>query len=492
MPIDTVHPKYQDQTTKWAHARDANDGQAAVKARTTEHLPQLEGQDAAEYKAYLQRAVFFNATGRTVEGMTGLVNRKAPVVELPSQIEGMEEDATEDGQSLSEVAKHATEGLLISGRLGFLVDRSKQDNSDLYLTGYSAEEITNWREDDDGNLTLIVLKEGYYEADPSDPYTLTAKIRYRELTLLADVDEAGQATGTASYHQRLWKRDNNNNWQIVEDLVPLKAGQPLDRIPFVPVNPKGVGLDVWDPPILDIAEMNLAHYRNSADIEHGRHLTALPTPWVSGVDEGKTGAELPLGSGKAWRLPEGAQVGFLEFSGVGIATLQTGMEEKEAKMAALGARMIEPPRSGVEAAETARIHQAGSNATLADIAGAVGMGLEAALELAAEWEGATADSVSVEMNKDFVDARLTPQEIQALVDAYLKGAISQETLLHNLKVGEILPEDRTVEDEMKALEAAQPDASNDGGAGEASTQDGGDAFNVERDDSGNVVRLVRG
>ena len=183
-------------------------GEDAVKNATTAYLPKLEDQTDPEYNAYRLRAVYFNATGRTVDGMTGLVNRKAPVIELPASIEYLEEKATEDGQSLAEVAKHATEGLLISGRLGFLVDRPRLDNQPPYLAGYAAEEITNWREAEDGTLTMVVLKEGYYEADSQDPYTLKAKVRYRELVLIADQDPAGEPLGTATYHQRLWKRDH--------------------------------------------------------------------------------------------------------------------------------------------------------------------------------------------------------------------------------------------------------------------------------------------
>ena len=52
--------------------------------------------------------------------------------------------------------------------------------------------------------------------------------------------------------------------------------------------------------------------------------------------------------------------------------------------------------------------------------------------------------------------------------------------------------DFVVEDEMAALEAAQPDAINDGGAGAQAASDANDAYNIERDNQGNVVRLVRG
>lgn len=497
MPITSTHPQYRKFYDRWTRAQDASDGEDAVKERGTSYLPKLEEQTDTDYRAYKTRAVYFNATGRTVDGMSGLINRKKPVIEVPKTIENITSQATMDGMSLSEVAKGVTEGLLIGGRVGILVDRPEMENEPAYLALYETTEITNWREDDDGNLLMVVLKEGYYEPLTTDPYILEDKIRYRELFLGSLIDEAGEEIpDTIGYTQRVWEQNDLTNGQafvVTREVTPLRNGEPLDKIPFVLLTPKGLGTDVWEPPILDIANINLAHYRNSADIEHGRHLTALPTPWVSGVDASETAGDLPLGSGKAWRLPEGAMTGFLEFSGTGISSLAEGMTEKEAKMAALGARMIEPPRSGVEAAETARIHQAGSNATLADIASAVEKGLETALYEAAEWEAEGAgEDVQVEVNKDFVDSKLQPQELTALVESYLKGGISQDTLMYNLKVGEILPEDRSIEEEMELLEQEQPEAAQDGGAGEIAANQGEDTFEIERDDSGNVVRLRRG
>ena len=42
-------------------------------------------------------------------------------------------------------------------------------------------------------------------------------------------------------------------------------------------------------------------------------------------------------------------------------------------------------------------------------------------------------------------------EIQALVAAWQSGAISRDTLLHNLRTGEILPPARTNEQEVELI-----------------------------------------
>jgi hypothetical protein len=55
------------------------------------------------------------------------------------------------------------------------------------------------------------------------------------------------------------------------------------------------------------------------------------------------------------------------------------------------------------------------------------------------------------VNRDFLGQRLQPQEIQALLQLYTAGTITQKTLLEELNKGEVL-DDLDVEEELEALE----------------------------------------
>ena len=57
------------------------------------------------------------------------------------------------------------------------------------------------------------------------------------------------------------------------------------------------------------------------------------------------------------------------------------------------------------------------------------------------------------VNRDFVTARLEPQEIQSLLALFTAGTISQETLLTQLSSGEILGDDFDVEEEVEATQS---------------------------------------
>ena len=56
------------------------------------------------------------------------------------------------------------------------------------------------------------------------------------------------------------------------------------------------------------------------------------------------------------------------------------------------------------------------------------------------------------VNRDFVTARLEPQEIQSLLALFTAGTISRETLLTQLSSGEILGDDFDVEEEVEATQ----------------------------------------
>ena len=65
--------------------------------------------------------------------------------------------------------------------------------------------------------------------------------------------------------------------------------------------------------------------------------------------------------------------------------------------------------------------------------------------------GATGSSF---VNRDFLAARLDPQEIGSLLQLYTAGTITQETLLKQLHEGEVLGDEFDIEEELEATQQA--------------------------------------
>lgn len=444
MPLTTSHPDFDKSSRVWQRCRDVAAGEDAVKSNAIKYgyLPKLDGQTVTEYDGYRTRAMFYNATGRTIQAVVGAIFRKPLVIEPEP---GNNEDGKSRADTLTDVARSVTAELFEVGRVGILADVPKE-GGDPYLLVYKTEQIINWRYEvkgDQQKITRVVLREVTHEENSDDPYVLEEVERFRELVLEGGV-----------YHHKLWRKaerkdgdaQQKEEWVIEDDVTPVALGNVMTEIPFIIIGQQGIDACVVSPPLLDMVNVNLSHFRTSADLEHGRHFTALPTAWVAGF---ASESELKIGSGTAWVTDNAsARAGFLEFTGAGLGHLATALEQKEHLMAVLGARLFEPPKAQVEAAETVRLRQSAETATASNMARVVGAAMTKAYRLLSAFvRGAAVDTAKIEVPSDVLDQPMQMDSLTALVAAWQAGAISYDTLLYNLKQGEILPPDRTIDDE---------------------------------------------
>lgn len=454
------HEEYKERAPQWKKCRDCVEGEDAVHKAGESYLPKLTGQTNDEYKAYVHRTPYYNAVGRTIDGLVGMVFRKAPQVTVPAGIDDYLADMTLTNCDFDEYAEELSREVLSVYRVGVLVEypaiteqpvslaQASAQNLRPYCTTYKAESIINWRVARINNVMqpiMISLKEEVVEY--KDTFESEETEQYRVLLLV-----------NGSYFQQLYRKDDKGEWvQFGNDIIPLMDGKPLTYIPFVffGANNNGHELDV--PPLYDLVSLNLSHYRTSADLEHGAHFTGLPTAVISGyqVDAAKN-EKFSIGSATAWVFPQpDAKASYLEFTGQGLDSLVSLKKEKEQSMAALGARMLAPEKSGVEATNTVRMRHSGEGAVLSSIVNNVSAGLKRVLEIMAQWSGVDGD-IEVALNKDFIEGSLTAQEILAYVQAWQSGALPKEELFTVLKAGEAIRAETTFEEYDSALETATP------------------------------------
>lgn len=451
--VANVHSDYTRRTIQWARIRDALEGQDEIKENGESYLPRPDGMSNDAYTAYKDRAQYFPVVERTLRGMSGMVFRHPIKAELPTRLEPLVEAATTSGFSLEVMAENVINELLSVGRYGILVDYP-QDNTTAtsipYLATYTAENITDWQVqliDGLRTLTRVVLKDDF-DSDDEDVNDAA------EMRLELILNEEG------NYEVRKWisntadgnKKEGSDTFILYgEPKVPTVNGKPIKRIPFVFINAYDLRPEVDKPPMLDLVDVNLGHYRNSADYEHALFLTAQPTPWVAGAI---TEANKPtqIGSGAFWVLPENATCGMLEFTGAGLEAQSKAMSDKEDRMASLGARMINEGKTRNEASDTARMRGRGEMSLLTNVVNMGEAGIERAMRIAAEWVTGKPDDVEVKLNRDWIETKMDAQTLNALVKSWQSGAFSHQTLYENLQTGEIARVDRTFEDEKDLIE----------------------------------------
>lgn len=425
MPIDTTHPEY--------NVEKSDVTMDAYKGDVLDYIPKLTKQNNEEYEAYRNRGVYFNVTKKTTEAAVGLILRKPYVTDVEDVMISEELTLTESiGMTLRDV--------ILEGRCGMLCDYSNE-KGEAYLTQYSRKHITNWRKDG----TLVVLHEDIYVPDPQDPYKLVETEQYRELFL----DEEGY------YGVRIWQPQGtggNTTYRVVDEFAPTIKGERLTYIPFVFVNPFDTTMTSYDPVMINIAQINISHFRSTVDLEHGVHFTALPQPWVAGDFAEDQGTTVAVGSDYIWQLEEGSSTGYLEFTGGGLKSIVERLESKEQQMSYLGGQLLEA-KKGIEAADTVRLRGAAQSATLVNVVNAVESAYQQILTIYNQWMG-NEQEAEFTMSRDFSASILTPLEMKALMDLYMMNGISQETFLENLFAGEITSD---VQEEIARLKKERDD-----------------------------------
>jgi hypothetical protein len=463
MTVGTEHPDYKLYKNVWAKTRDAVKGSVAIKEKKHAYLPvpdnksldDARGIETVRYKQYLKRAVFTNFTGRTKNALVGAAFRKNPMYELPEAVDYLNQDATGAGLSLFQLAKDELSNLMETGRSLLLVDYPQADENlsledvnmlDLRasIVPYTAEQCINWKTSVINGrrlLTLCVLAEPYFNTDLE--FSHDSDIQYRVLRL---TDEG--------YSQQIYRDDK----PVTDEIYPRKAdGSVWEEIPLIFVGSKNNDSTIDDAPLSDIADVNVAHYRNSADYEESCFITGQPSLFITHSLTSEQFEEynpdgLILGSRAGHVLGETGSAILLQASPNNL--VMEAMKAKEQAMVMIGARII-TDRGGNETAEGARIRFASENSVLGDIVSNLSQGLEKAIGYVCEFMGVTGDYY-FNINSEFYDKSVDPQMIMSMITLLDRNLIGDIDIFERLQSAGLIDTARTLDNVREERELANP------------------------------------
>ena len=448
--IDTTHPEYDAAVDSWTVMDDTIKGEAAVKEKGNHYLPMKTGTkkivDAdlkrTAYENYKSRAEFPEIVAPTIQGSTGMVHSKVTKIELPPDLEVLRNKATTDGLTLEGLHNLVTSKLLSFGRYGLLAGVTS--SGDFYVARYSPFAIINWATDSDGKLNFLVLNESGNERNE-----LTNKWEYRERLRQCELKD-GQ------YQSRIWNKEydadiKKERWVPDEwEMSTIRGKKPLEIIPFVFAGTNDLTPSVNAVPLLGLARKALRAYRLDADYTTSLHLTAEPTPYVTGIDV--KDAPSTIGAASLWVLPNAeCKAGYLEFTGPGITALEKAIENTLHTAIIFGARLFSDDRKTAESGEAKKVRIGSETSTIKQVAINSAGAIEQVLKFISIWAGSDPEAVNANPNLDFIGRTLSPQEIVGLVQAWQSGAYSKQTLFDNLQRGEIISEDVTFDEEEERI-----------------------------------------
>ncbi|AMW36123.1 portal protein [Xanthomonas phage XAJ2] len=434
--VEFVRPELEAMFADYDLIEHCLEGSRCVKDKGSIYLPMpeplnKEPSNLQRYEDYKTRAVFYNVTQRTALGLLGQIFKRAPEVKTPTTLEQVVTDSDGSGISLTQLSRDASWLVLGWGRAGVFVDypnspqvATRQDlqkgNVRPTINVYSAKNVINWRTRVVGSktiLSLVVLRETYN--DETDEFETKIGVQYRVLKL----NESNQ------YSVQLWRAssvEGSDFAKYQDEYFPVGgSGQLLDAIPFTFIGSKNNEPSIDPSPLLDLANVNIAHYRNSADYEEMVFLVGQPMLVVSGLDsewyKEILGGEIPFGSRSGLALPKDASADLLQVEDNSAAF--EAMEHKERQMVALGAKIVQE-QSVQRTATEAGNETAAEETTLVAIANNVSTAVKWALEWCAVFLNTSEKNIEYKLNTDFELARMSGDDVAKVIKSWQDGAIS--------------------------------------------------------------------
>lgn len=445
MPVKTPLKEYENELPRWSLVRDVmkNDIRKPI------YVPDIDPNSIYRSEQYRLNGVINNFSKRTRDALIGSLFRYDPKITLPTALDYLNENANGNHLGLIQQAEDLCGDLLETGRVGILVDFPMLDRSptksellqgkiSAKLIDVRAEQLIKWRvQSIDGNLmtTLLVIRET--ETVEENMFDWKNVPVYRVCALIEGI-----------YNQAMFDDDNK---QITDWFPVLDAdGKPWDRIPFHPGGAINNDLTIDLAPLLDLAELNIAYYRNSCAHEDyikflNGGLAVIKSDMNKDTFEQKNpGKKLYWGSRSVYMIGSGDSIDLIQ--GKDTDSSLTGMMNKIEMAIGLGAKLI-VPASGVETAEAASIRNASENSVLMNVANNGQEMIRKAMNDCGRFMirgfNEDRDLVEFELSRQFYERPINPQLLMAQIQLLDRKAISLQVLRDNLRKHDVIPKDMT-------------------------------------------------
>jgi len=235
---------------------------------------------------------------------------------------------------------------------------------------------------------------------------------------------------------RIYRKDEYDNEYLYDENVIRGVSQ----IPIVPVYSNKVEPYIGEPVLMDLAYMNISHFRKSSDVDTALHYGAMPMLEIKGGDNSidpVTGQseEIVISPNSGINVSESGGVRWIELNGSGVKTYMENIKELEASMSVLGLE-ITSKKAITETATGRLLDEHTSNSMLKTICIDLEASLEKAFGFAGEYISATTDNIVVNIDTSLA---VTPDAgVSTLIDLVREGILSASDALEEIKQRQLL------------------------------------------------------
>ena len=416
---------------------------------------QVETPEA--YQKRLQGSTLYGAFKRAVHSMAARPFAEAIKYgeEMPEKVRALVDDIDLEGRDLQAFAHHSFEVAMAYGLSHILVEYPHVDGTKVrtladqramgarpYWVHVHPKNVLGWRaERIAGVQTLTQLRILECVTEPDGRWSEREVAQIRVFDRVVRRDENGKILSDAT-SWTTYRKNQADVW------VPHADGPvSIGCIPLATIYAKRTGFMTAEPPLLDLAHLNVEHW-NSASVQmnllgHAR----IPILFGAGWEEGQTftvGANAGITHSST-----DAKLTYVEHTGKAIEAGQVSLDKLEQRMSVMGMELL-ISKPGVKTATEAAIDTDGSTSPLQAMVNNLEDSIALALSLSAKWLGlGDAAGCTVELDGDFT--ALDPLDVQTFVQAKEAGCLSAETIFRSMQTHGIIDEELTWEDERQRI-----------------------------------------
>ena len=407
-------------------------GTYGIRKKHRTYLPQEPRELDEAYDNRLLRSVLAPFYVRLERMLAGMLTRKpVRLTDVSDNIREQLFDVDLQGNDLNVWTYETARKCVRYGHIGVLVDAPAAGaNGRPYWVTYTPRDILGWRvENNEGQQVLTQLRLMERVVVPDGLYGEKEVEQVRVLT-----------PGAFEIHQK----DAKGDFRVVEE-----GTTSLSEIPFAVAYANRTNVLESSPPLADIAELNLKQYQVQSDLDNQLHISAVPMLAFYGFPQ--AAEEVSAGPGEAIAFPADGRAEYIEPGGRSYEAQFKRLDQIASQINELGLAAVLGQKLSAETAEAKRIDRSQGDSTMMVIAQQMQDLIDNCLDFHAQFMQEQQAGSSF-VNRDFLASRLEPQEIQALLQLYTAGTITQKTLLDQLEAGEVLGDDFDVEEEVEATQ----------------------------------------
>lgn len=476
-----VSSDYAAQAPFWNMVGAILGGESAIKAGKTTYLPKFAKETKEKYDYRLAISPFTNIYGDISKNLASKpFSKEIEMAEgTPERFEMLAENIDGQGHNLQVFASETFKAAMDKGIDWILVDytraKPRADGKPLTLADETEQGLRPyWVRIPAENLIAVYsvfiggvetiyharIKECAVEIG-ADLKEVTVE-RVRILDRMPLKDELGNVTGLADATWALWERrtgaDGKTSWvKIDEGPITIKI------IPLVPVIlTKRIG-GSWqaEPPLRDLAHMQITEYRQESNLEWIKVMTCFPMVCVSGMattdNDGKP-VEVTVGPNVVFLIPQNTAgsgpagtVTIVEPSAGSIKENREQLELTRKEMRDLGMQPL--TQAALTVVTTANVSKKASSAVQAwcflfkDA-------LELAWKYTALWLGEKVEP-EVVIHTDFAVELESGKELTAVIDGAKNSIWSKQTAFEEAKRRNVIVTERSFEEEQELVAGEQ-------------------------------------